>query len=186
MPNNSLFVNSRGFTLIELIVGIVVLSISLSIISTLIAPAEQKSADHILQVKAAELGQSFLNDINSRAFDENSDMAGGLVRCGEPNAVLNPCSPILGPEDGNGGRPDKGETSRDLFNDVDDFHEYSLNFNANNEGLHSSYTNFTIDVQVIYDGTSLGLAYNDAKRITVTITTPLGTAIEFATHRANF
>jgi len=173
--------NSRGFTLIELIVGIVVLSISLSIISMLIVPAEQKSADQILQVKAAELGQSFLNDISSRAFDENSDMAGGLVRCGEPNDGSNPCTPS-----GNLG-PEAGETTRDLFNDVDDYDDYQLNFNANNEGLHSSYTNFTIDVQVFYDGLSLGLGNNmDAKRITVTITTPLGTAIEFATHKANF
>ncbi len=185
--NNALSVNSRGFTLIELIIGIVVLSISLSIVSTLIAPAEEKSADQILQVKAAELGQSFLNDITSRAFDENSDMAGGLVRCGEPNYGSNPCTNILGPEDGNGGRPDKGEVSRDLFNDVDDFHTYSQQFNANGEDLHTGYSNFTIDVQVVYDGSSLGFVDNmAAKRITVTVTTPLGTAIEFATHKANF
>jgi MSHA pilin protein MshD len=178
--------NSRGFTLIELIVGIVVLSISLSIVSTLIAPAEQKSADQILQVKAAELGQSFLNDITSRAFDENSDMVGGLVRCGDVGS--DPCTDTdkLGPEDGNDGRDNKGEITRDLFNDVDDFDNYSLQFNAKGEGLQASYTNFKIDVQVKYDGVSLGLANVNAKRITVTITTPLGTAIEFATHKANF
>jgi len=113
-------------------------------------------------------------------------MAGGLVRCGEPDDGTNSCSAILGPEDGNGGRPDKGEISRDLFNDVDDFNGYSEKSNANNQELHSGYDNFDIDVQVIYDGSSLGLANNNAKRITVTITTPLGTAIEFATHKANF
>ena len=180
-PNKPSLANSRGFTLIELIVGIVVLSISLSIVSTLIAPAEQKSADQILQVKAAELGQSFLNDISSRAFDENSDMAGGLVRCGEPNDGSNDCT-----AQANFG-PEAGENDRGLFNDVDDFDNYSLLINANAEGLDSSYNNFTIDVQVIYDGLSLGLANNlNAKRITVTVTTPLGTAIEFATHKANF
>lgn len=179
--------NSRGFTLIEIIVGIVVLSISLSIVSALIVPAEQNSADQILQVKAAELGQSFLNDISSRAFDENSDMAGGLVRCGEPSDGSNPCTTILGPEDGNGGRPDKGETTRGLFNDVDDFDGFSQKINANDEDLDDGYSNFIIDVQVIYDGLSLGLASpNDAKKITVSVTTPLGTKIQFATHKANF
>ena len=180
---------STGFTLIELIIGIVVLSISLSIISTLIVPTEQKSVDQILQVKAAELGQSFLNDISARAFDESSDMSGGRVRCGEPNDGSNPCTDPgkLGPEDGNGGRPNKGETKRGLFNDVDDFDEYSQFVNANDGDLHASYANFNIDVQVIYDGSSLNLPNNiDAKRITVTITTPLGTAIKFATHKANF
>jgi MSHA pilin protein MshD len=181
-----------GFTLIELIIGIVVLSISLSIISTLIVPAEQKSADQIHLVKAAELGQSFLNDISARAFDENSDMAGGRDRCGDTDGngvVLSPCTDAskLGPEDGNDGRLDKGETTRSLFNDVDDFNEYSKLFNTNDGDLHASYANFKIDVQVIYDGLSLNLPNDiNAKRITVTITTPLGTEIKFATHKANF
>jgi len=177
----SVFTRASGFTLIEIIVGIVALSISLAIVSTFIAPAEEKSADHILQVKAAELGQSFLNDISARAFDQNSDMVGGLVRCGEPNDGSNDCTLAV-----NFG-PDTGETDRGLYNDVDDFDNYSLHVNANDENLHQSYNNFFIDVQVTYDGTSLGLASNlDAKRIAVTVTTPLGTTIEFATHRTNF
>ncbi len=177
-----------GFTLIELIIGIVVLSISLAIISTLIVPAEEKSADQILQVKAAELAQSLLNDISSRAFDENSDMAGGLVRCGQP-VGLNPCTDPdkLGPEDGSGGRDDKGETQRGLFNDVDDFNNYYQKFTANDESLAQGYNNFTIDVRVVYDGLSLELpTILEAKKITVSITTPLGTKIQFATHKANF
>ena len=169
---------STGFTLIELIIGIVVLSISLSIISTLIVPTEQKSVDQILQVKAAELGQSFLNDISARAFDENSDMSGGRVRCGEPNDGSNPCSTVLGPE--------AGENSREDYNDVDDFNGYNETKDALGLGLDSSYSNFTVDVVVQYAGGDLGLADNLAKRITVTITTPLGTAIQFATHKANF
>ena len=168
-----------GFTLIEIIIGIVMLSISLAIVSTLIVPTEEQSADNILQIKAAELGQSFLNDISSRAFDENSDMAGGRLRCGEPSRGDCTEEDDFGPEQ-------PGEETRDLFDDVDDYDDYKLNFNANNEGLHSSYTNFTIDVQVVYDGESLGLAEKAAKKITVTITTPLGTAIQFATHKANF
>jgi MSHA pilin protein MshD len=179
--NNSFINKTRGFTLIEIIVGIVVLSISLSIVSTLIVPAEQNSADQILHVKAAELGQSFLNDISSRAFDENSDMVGGLVRCGEPNDGSNPCT-IAGDFG-----PDIGESSRALFDDVDDFDDYSQHINANDENLADGYDSFIIDVQVIYDGLSLGLASNnDAKRITVSVTTSLGTEIKFATHKANF
>jgi len=177
-----------GFTLVELIIGIVVLSISLAIISTLIIPAEEKSADQILQVKAAELAQSFLNDISSRAFDENSDMVGGLIRCGEP-VGLNACTDAgkLGPEDGNGGRDNKGETKRGLYNDVDDFNNYSEKFTANDESLAQGYNNFTIDVRVVYDGLSLGLPTNlEAKKITVSVTTPLGTKVQFATHKANF
>ncbi len=186
MQSNSLFCrpkpnNLRGFTLIEIIIGIVVLSISLSILSTLILPAEEKSVDQVLQVKAAELGQSILNDISSRAFDENSDMTGSLIRCDEPNDGSNPCTSEI-----NFG-PDAGETDRSLFNDVDDFHLYVNHFNANNQSLHQGYTNFELLVEVTYDGLSIGLASNHAaKKITVTVTTPLGTAIKFATHKANY
>ncbi|GAA6172428.1 type II secretion system protein [Colwellia sp. KU-HH00111] len=169
-----------GFTLIEIIVGMVVLSISLSIVSTLIAPTEQKSADQILQVKAAELGQSFLNDISARAFDENSDMAGGRIRCDDTSVGALDCTDAVdfGTE--------AGEITRDLFDDVDDFNNYELKFNADGQGLHPSYANFTIKVEVIYDGASLGLAARAAKKITVTITTPLDTEIKFASHKANF
>ncbi len=179
----------HGFTLIEIIIGIVMLSISLAIVSSLIAPTEEKSADNLLQIKAAELGQSLLNDISSRAFDHNSDLSGGRVRCDEPDdgGTVKPCSIIFGPEDGLGGRTNAGENSREDYNDVDDFHGYAVHENALEGSLGQSYSNFTIDVDVHYAGDELGLADNKlAKRITVTVTTPLGTEIKFATHKANF
>jgi len=169
----------QGFTLIELIVGIVVFSISLAIVSTLITPAEEKSADNVLQIKASELGQSLMNDIISRAFDDNSDMSGGRVRCGEPDAITNPCTAVLGAEG--------GETNRNLYDDVDDFHGFEDQVNSTDDSLDGGYAQFDIEVSVIYAGVDLGLADNTlAKRITVTVTTPLGTAIEFTSHKANF
>jgi len=170
----------HGFTLIELIVGIIVLSISLSIVSTLIAPAEEKSADNVLQIKASALAQSLMNDITSRAFDNNSDMSGGLVRCGEPADGTNDCT-----AEGNFG-PDAGEDNRTLFDDVDDFHEFQAKVNSTNEPIDGGYDQFDIFVNVEYAGGDLGLADNLAKRITVTVTTPLGTAIEFSSHKANY
>lgn len=176
-----------GFTLIEIIIAIVVLSISLSIVSTLIVPAEQKSADQIHQVKAAELAQSLLNDISSRAFDHKSDMTGGRNRCDETGPVACTAGDKLGPEDGNGDRINAGEDDREDYNDVDDFHEYASNDDALDNSLGESYSSFKIYVDVQYAGLELGLADNKlAKRITVTVTTPLGTEIKFATHKANF
>lgn len=170
----------QGFTLIELIIGIVVLSVSLSIVSTLIVPAEEKSADNILQIKASELAQSLMTDILSRAFDDNSDMSGGRIRCGEPAANACTLSSELGPETGEAG-------NRNLFDDVDDFHGYNELINASNDTLDGGYNQFTVNVTVIYAGDDLGLANNLlAKRITVTVTTPLGTAIAFTSYKANF
>ena len=172
----------RGFTLIELIAGIVVLTISLAIVSTLIAPAEEKSADNVLQIKASELGQSLMNDITSRAFDDNSDMSGGLVRCGEPADGSNDCTAEadFGPE------ADENLNDRNTFDDVDDFDEFEDLVNSTGADLDGGYSEFQIHVNVIYAGADLGLANDLAKRITVTVTTPLDTAIEFTSHKANF
>jgi len=176
---NHPFKNQQGFTLIELIVGIVVLTLSLSIMSTLIAPAEEKSADNVLQIKASELAQSLMNDITSRAFDDNSDMSGGRIRCGEPADGTNDCTLTLGPE--------TGEINRNLYDDVDDFNGFDEQVNSTDDPIDGGYAQFDIEVSVIYAGTELGLADNMlAKRITVTVTTPLGTAIEFTSHKANY
>ena len=176
--------SQQGFTLIELIVGIIVLTISLSIVSTLIAPAEEKSADNVLQIKASELGQSLMNEITSRAFDHHSDMSGGLLRCDEAGAPL--CTTILGPEDGLAGRSPANENDRSQFNDVDDFDGFDERINSTDDPIDGGYDQFIIHVSVIYAGEDLGLANRLAKRITVTVTTPLGTAIEFTSHKANF
>ncbi|HEX5793700.1 MAG TPA: prepilin-type N-terminal cleavage/methylation domain-containing protein, partial [Rheinheimera sp.] len=120
---------SRGVTLIELIVGIVVLAIALSIITAILGPLYIKSADPWHQVRAAELGHSLMNEILGKSFDENSNRSGGLLRCDEDGAENCSCTAtevvlafyrctagsdyfVFGPN---------GET-RSQFNDVDDYH----------------------------------------------------------------
>jgi MSHA pilin protein MshD len=179
---NSSSKNQQGFTLIELIVGIVVLTLSLSIVTTLIAPAEEQSADNILQIKASELAQSLMNDIMSRAFDDNSDMSGSRIRCGEPlDGEDNLCTTTIGVES------DEDINDRNTFDDVDDFDGFEERVNSTDDLLDGGYSQFAILVSVSYAGTELGLADNAlAKRITVEVTTPLGTAIRFTSHKANF
>jgi len=164
--------------LIEIIIGIVALSISMAIIFSLIVPVEQQSADQVHQIKAAELGQSMLDEILARAYDQNSDMSGGVWRCNETGRPA--CTPAV-----NFGA-DAGETDRSLYNDVDDYQGFNQLVNATNNNLDAGYNSFQLAVAVSYDGVTLGLTNNLAKRITVTITTPLGTAIEFTGYKSNF
>jgi len=165
----------QGFTLIEIIIGIVALSISLAIVGSFLDPAEQHSADQIQQIKAAELGQGMLDEILGRAFDENSDMVGSHWRCNETGRAA--CSTTLTAE----------ESDRSQYDDVDDYNGFNTTVNSTNNNLDTSFTNFKINVSVVYAGSDLGLSNNNlAKRITVTITTPLGTAIDFTGYKANF
>jgi len=180
----------KGFTLIETIVGIVVLAISFSVLTSLIYPLSQQSAEQLHQLKAAELAQSMLNEIHNKAFDQNSDMAGGLVRCGDIGETV--CSSTMGPEDISG-----VIETRATFNDVDDYN--NLIYNAgeieNSQGqVLALYLGYSMNITVCNDANYSGADcdgtpdanISTAKLIIVTITTPTDFSMHFSTYRANF
>lgn len=171
----------QGFTLIETIVGIVVLSIVFSIFTNLLYPLSNQSAKQVHQIRAAEYGQSMINEILGKAFDENSDMSGGLMRCGEGSTACT-ATASLGFETGE---------SRATFDDVDDYHNLTVIESSLAEGLDDTYRGFELNVTVIndsnYDGVSDGSDNNfTAKLITVTVTTPQDFDFAFAVYRVNF
>jgi MSHA pilin protein MshD len=189
--------NNQGFTLIELVIGIVTLSLSFGVITSLILPSVEHSADQVHQIRAAELGQSMLNEILGRAFDENSDQVGGLVRCGDDadnSGAIDAdelCSGIMGAE---------GE-SRSQFDDVDDYNGLDQTGSGIRDALGDSmgdlYLGFTVTVTVCNDSNYDGVCVTDpdngtvdlfnlAKLISITVTTPQQSVIEFATYKANF
>lgn len=171
---------TQGFTLIETIIGMVILSISFTIIFKLILPANEQSASQVQQIKAAELARSFMNEIISLPYDENSE---NDLRCGESGAGQ--CSDILGAD---------GEATRGLFDDVDDYNGYNANGNiildAAGSGL-TGYQGYNANVTVVYDSNYDGTADTNigdksAKLITVTVTTSQGERFDFKTYRSNF
>ena len=187
-----LYKTSRGFTLVETIVGILVLSIAFTIFTSLIYPLANQSAEQVHQIRAAELGQSMINEILGKAFDENSDMSGGVYRCGEDQnndslVVLSDgetCSVTLGNEESN---------KRELFDDVDDYNgltgiESSL---GSDDSLNNIYFGFEATVSVINDSNYSGksdVGDNNftAKFITVTIKTPQDTEYVFSVYKVNY
>ena len=182
----------NGFTLIELVIGIFVLSVALMVMTGALFPQAERSTNPWFQVRSAELAQSMMNEIIARRFDENSAQTGAL-RCGESGAsactVINACGFV----DGTGQENpwiEEGSASRQLFDDVDDFDCFSATgsdiSNIDNQSLDDVYAKFTINVSVRYAGTDLGLANTDAKLITVTVTPPLGDDVVYASYKANY
>lgn len=188
----------RGFTLIELIIGIVVFSIIMMVVIGLIAPQSKFSVEPIWQIRASELAQSLMSEISSRSFDENSDRTGSGDRCNE--AVSCTTSNNLGPD---------GSESRSNFDDIDDYDGLNQSGAAilsargtqivnNGESL---YKGFTAQVQVYYDDNEDGVNDDDldqngvndtgtlignVKRVTITVITPGGEPIVFSSYRWNF
>ncbi|MFT6896116.1 MAG: MSHA pilin protein MshD [Paraglaciecola sp.] len=177
--------SASGFTLIELVIGMVVFAIALSFFSSLILPQITRSVEPIFLVRATELAQSLLNEISGRAFDEQSSRNGSPLRCGESGAEV--CT-----EPDNLGF-DSGE-SRATFNDVDDYHGLNetgggiLSAGGGNDS-NNLYQGYTANVSVVYDQNMDG--HNDgtvgnSKLITVTVSTPNDEDLVFATYRSNF
>ncbi|GAC18590.1 type IV pilus modification PilV family protein [Paraglaciecola arctica] len=186
---------AKGFTLIELVIGMVVFSIALVLFTSLIVPQAIRSVDPIFQVRATELGQSLINEIVSKSFDEASDRVGGSVLCSNTVAPLCTTSNNLGAEE--------GAVNRENFDDVDDYNNLSESDENIKNTLNESvtlggvnlYQGFSAAVVVIYDDNMDGI--DDAisggggyigrtKLVTVTITTPNDEEIIFSTFRSNY
>lgn len=151
-------IRSRGFTLIESIVVIIVLGIAMVTIASFFVPQVASSAEPHYQNRSVALGQSLVNQILARGFDEHSDFDGGFVRCGDAGAT--PCTePVdLGVDD--------TEAMPASFNDVDDYigcwytastqsscqsaPTYELT-NILDENIAGSYANFRVEISVFYD-----------------------------------
>ncbi|MCP4280605.1 MAG: agglutinin biogenesis protein MshD, partial [Alteromonas sp.] len=121
------------------------------------------------QVKAAKLGQSLMNDILSRSYDENSDRSPPFETC---NAKGN-CSTTLGPE----------EASEDDYDDVDDYNGYTVN------DVGGNYSSFGFTVTVDYDSDLNDSTPTDGlmfKRIDIAVTAPDGQVYNFSAYRGSY
>ena len=179
---------SKGFSLIELIIAIVLIGIAVVGISVGLFPQSRQSAELVLASRAAELGHAVMDEVISRKFDHNSGELGGLPVCiSEDRALVDderPCTPL----DGLG--PDGNESTWSEFNDVDDF-DGSRGSVADllGEEIGAKYPNYFIAIRVFYDADLDGVAdeeKGDSKRIAVQITDPQGNHYDFAVYRGNF
>ena len=192
-----MFMN-RGFTLVELIIGIVVLAVAMLVMNTMLISQSKDALEPLYRLRASQLGQGIVQNILSRAYDEKSDHNGGYYRCGEtwgdsnlwydgtswqvggtPTAVA--CSTDYG--------IDSGETEGEHhnFNDVDDFITGGF-IDAVTYGdllgnsLAAQYNNYAVQIAVSADSSS-GTAM---KRIDVTVRTPSDEEIVFSALKGNF
>ena len=195
-----------GFTLLELVLGIVVLAITLSMLLSVLLPQARNRSQPIYQIRAIELAQSMLQEAQSRSFDENSDRQGGGSKyryCGGVNTLLEESSGAC--TDPNKYGPEGTEPNTDpnyhtpdftLYNDVDDFQRFcetplSGAQVAEVQGFDSSlYQGYR--VQLCIDNYPAGLGLTDrsqwdaAKRIRVTVTMPSHESLVLTGYRSNY
>lgn len=195
---NRMRINQIGFTLIESIVGIVILGFALSVLVSGVFTSSAKSHQATYQAQAAALGHSIMTDILSRQFDEHSDPNGGAYRCGEvaaPDACSSPN------ELGRDTIAEKNTTSHSaIFNDVDDFigcwgeseactvssPSYNLNQLIDSDSA-AEYKNFTVEINVAYaDVDNSATAITQFKNIDITLYASSHAQYTFSAYRGNY
>lgn len=177
-PKRQSLTSSKGATLVELIIAIVIMAIALVSLALAISFSAGKSADIFWQVKVVELGQAYMEEILARRFDEMTPL-GGSPAC-EPSGSA--CSSI---------GVDAGE-SRTLFDDVDDYDGINDSPPKDAEGNDRlNYVGYRVQVSVAYADAAQQTAYNldgafDAKLVTVTVSHPTGSALVFSAYKGNY
>lgn len=188
-----------GFTLIELVIGIVIGSIVIAGLVSFFFSQTARSIEPILQIRAAKIGEALIDEALSKRYAEPTPV-GGYPPC---NSL--PACGVLGMDAGEF-TVVAGELipNRAVFDDVDDYNGYCAKqwpvedvlANTPNPSFGSGdrledFQNFFMTACVIYDddydGASSGF---QAKLITITIFPPAGvglsTPIEFKAYRSNF
>ena len=169
----------QGFTLIELIAGIVVIAIVTLVVTTGLGQLFRQSVDPWQQVRATEVGQSLMNEVMARRFDESSNVGNQYLRCSEDGAkdctVPDPC-----PTDGS--TPNAEEAQRSQFDDVDDYNGLILDGAELSGSSTNRYKGFKASICV----RDVESRTNQLKTVTVTVTTPQDESIEFSAIKGNW
>ena len=196
----------RGFTLIEIIIGIVVLSIALTGGLSLLISQVDAYRDPLIKEKSVQIAKRVVHEIQIRAYDEKSDIGGGIFRCSETVGGISlgdcsaKCSAKCSAEAEYG--TDRGELMLDTLDDVDDFDtaklcqklsgSYSCSDNnylpvvyffSDAAKYNDYYAGFLVKIEVV--PAQISGDADSAKKITVTVRQSDGLEIEYSFIKAN-
>lgn len=155
---------NTGATLLEVIIFLVIIGVAIAATMNIFTQNLLSNTDPLIRVRALELAQAQLDEILARKFDENTP-TGGVPACNSSSGAA--CLGIVADSD---------------FDDVGDFHNFS----------DSSISGYQIAVSVTEAGTQLGLSNDQARLVTVSVTTPpmaglpSGDSVTLSAYKVNF
>ena len=157
----------QGMSLVEMILTIVIISVAMVASLRSFSVLSGRSSDVMVQTRALDLAQLYIDEILSHRFDEDTGVYGTPTFTGACRIT------------------DDGE-NRDDYDDVDDFAEISNEAPALiDSSLAADYAGFTVSVDVACDD-SIGVNTDGAKLVTVTITDPIGNDSVFSVYKGNY
>lgn len=198
---------NHGFSLIETLVFIVVMSVALAGIANMFYTNTQQSAAPLIRERTLMIAQGLMDEIIAKGWDENTPLGGGCVdNDGDPTILTDSCTQycsvlndtqcsrskctLTAP-----GNCDAAalisagnieEASRPLWDDVDDFNGYTASPAENIEGTSiAQYSDFTTSILITQPSWN-AIPSTDVRRIQVRVTNPLGETIMLVSYKVNF
>ena len=151
--------------------------------------------DPLIKEKSVQIAKRVVHEIQIRAYDEKSDIGGGIFRCSETVGGISRCSAEYGTDD-------PGELMLDTLDDVDDFDtaklcpklsgSYSCSDNnylpvvyffSDAAKYNDYYAGFLVKIEVV--PAQISGDADSAKKITVTVRQSDGLEIEYSFIKAN-
>lgn len=176
--------NKAGFTLIEIVVGIIVLAVSLTIVSSIFLPQANKTITPMYQIKATALGKRIMDQVLIRYYDEATANTGGYIRCGEVPGTDCSSKLELGLDTG------ENRLLPDGFNDVDDYQVYCDDDPTTVLGFFTDeYPGYGLKICVTFAADRFGGNADDidvAKRVQVTVSMPNSETITLSAFKGNY
>jgi MSHA pilin protein MshD len=164
--------NQHGFTLIELIVFIVIVTVALAGVLSVLTQSTSRSVDPQLRRQALAIAESLLEEVQLMPFtycdpdDPAVESAASTAGCTTIEAI--------GPEAG------ETRTGATQFDNVNDYHGFAMGPGISDitgmavAGLGAYSANVTVQAAALGSISAAG----DALRITVTVTGPAATQIK--------
>jgi MSHA pilin protein MshD len=165
--------SAGGFTLIELVIGMMVIGIAIVMLTSMLFPQADRAAATLHRVRSAELAHSVMNEVWGKRYDQNTNPNGGVPACNVSGGITCTLAVLLGPEE-----------TRNMFNDVDDYHGLveTAKMLDSSQTYAQAYPRYKLNVSVEY----LDPTTQAKKLITVYVTTPAGEVITYQAVRSNY
>ena len=177
------FVRHSGFSLLELLVFIVIVSIALLGLVGLFASNVRGSADVLLRQQAIEVAHAYMETVKHRKWNHATPVGGGCVNTGSGYCPGGPAAVAIG----NDGQ------ARPSYDDIDDYNginEAPMTLDPTGNLVPvPGLSNYRVQVSVSQPvaATALsGVPAADQRLITVTVTAPDGQRIVLHGYRTNY
>lgn len=171
---DKLFNNTKGFSMIEIVIFIVVFSIGVIGMMTLFSNVLDKSSDPTIRLRSIQVIQATMDEILAKKWDEATNNGGGTVLVPTPVSSL-------------------GSEGSETFDDFDDIDDYNgMDCVSGTVGCFDVSDGFTIRVVVSYGRLNSGVIndvslISDYKIIQVGVQSPMtGDQLRIIAVKGNF